>query len=76
MSDQLSRSSESDDEFVYTTEAVSPDDPIAHGRRWREERNRARTALSDIYSELSHGRTANWEYIDKRYMEGMRDGIV
>lgn len=35
------------------------------------ERDTARGALHDIYQELTHGRTANWDYIDKRYEEGM-----
>lgn len=38
----------SDEEFIFTTETASADDPILHGLRWREERDRYRDALEAI----------------------------
>jgi hypothetical protein len=30
------------------------------------------SALRDVEQEISHGRTANWEYIERRLAEGQR----
>lgn len=40
-------------DFVYTEEAVSSDDVIAHGRRWKADRDRYREALLAAKDELS-----------------------
>jgi hypothetical protein len=36
------------DTWTISHEPVSPDDPIVHGRRWREERDRALNYLRTI----------------------------
>ena len=38
----------------YTEEAVHPDDPIAHGRRWRKERDQYRQAALELNAEIRH----------------------
>lgn len=43
----------SDEDWQYTEEPVSPNDVIAHGNRWLQERDEARTEAKRLREELT-----------------------
>ena len=64
--------SDEQDEWRYELEPVSPDDPIAHGLRWRQEGDEARAEnkrLREALAECADCAEEGWAYASPYFRE-------